>query len=43
MIKLIILPVTTILIWWHLFKRMLDGFDVPDGEIEFWESTNGKT
>jgi hypothetical protein len=35
------LPITSALIFWHLFKRMLNGFDVPDGEIEFWESTNG--
>ena len=36
---LIILITPTAVLWWHLFKRMLNGFDVPDGEIEFWEWT----
>lgn len=41
-ILIIALPITTAMIWWHLFKRMLNGFDCPDVEIEFWEeSTNG--
>jgi len=38
----IALPITTPIIWWHLFQRMLNGFDVPETDIEFWDETTKK-